>query len=107
MGIYDKITFYVFDTNRKKKNFQSFVSSISMALLIVCGRSSLYVSGSFITKAAERRSGAPTINMGNGCQYFARGPRNGAQAQKTLETAEQKPTAWVLKLVGYNSAVIK
>ena len=37
--------------------------------------------------------GTPITNMGKGCQIFANGFKNGAHAQKILETAEDIPTA--------------
>ena len=49
----------------------------------------------------------PITNIGNGCQIFANGFKKGAHAQKIRETAEDIPTAWTLKLVGYNSDVIR
>ena len=64
-----------------------------MAFLIVCGKSSLYVSGSFKASNPDKIIGTPMINIGRGCQYLANGLKNGAQAQKILANAEQVPNA--------------
>ena len=55
----------------------------------------------------ETNAGSPSANIGKGCQTFAKGAKNGANRQPTLEIVEQAPTAWLLKLVGYTSEVIK
>ena len=53
-----------------------------------------------MVKAPEIMSGIPRIVVGNGFQYLANSPRNGATAQKIRETDDDTPTAWDLKLVG-------
>ena len=80
--------------------FEFCFSSSADAPLIVCGRSSLYVSGSLEANIPDKMIGTPTISIGKGCQILAKGLKNGAQAQKTLAIAEDIPRACTLKLVG-------
>ena len=58
-------------------------------------------------KHPEIMAGTPKTNKGKGCQSRAKGAIKGANKQTILEIKEQVPTAWLRKLVGYNSEVTK
>ena len=58
-------------------------------------------------KIPEIMAGIPKTSRGKGCHNRAKGAMKGASKQTILEIKEQVPTAWLLKLVGYNSEVTR
>ena len=82
------------------------IDSNSCALSIVAGNCLSFVSGSLRTSHPEITIGTPMTSIGSGCQYSARGPKNGASAQNTRAILDAVPTACDRRLVGYRSQVI-
>ena len=82
------------------------IDSNSCALSIVDGNCLSFVSGSLRTSQPDITIGTPMTSIGRGCQYSARGPKNGANAQNTLAILDAVPTACERRLVGYRSHVI-
>ena len=76
-------------------------SWISDLFFSVWGSVELRVSGTFqIVNRPDIINGIPRMVDGNGFQYLANCPRNGATAQNILATVEEVPTAWALRFVG-------
>ena len=74
---------------------------------MVCGKLMYFVSGKKYTKKEIKIDGKPSVNIGKGFQMHANFDINGAEIPNILETVEHVPIAWFLRLVGYNSPVIK
>ena len=51
--------------------------------------------------------GIPNTSIGKGFQTQANFEIKGAEIPNTLDIVEHDPIAWLLKLVGYSSPVIK
>ena len=72
-----------------------------------CGNSLFRVSGSINTQSPDINNGTPITTIGAGSHIFATCPKNGVQIQNARDTIYENPTASDLRLVGYNSLVIK
>ena len=72
-----------------------------------CGNSLFRVSGSINTQSPDINNGTPITTIGAGSHIFVTCPKNGVQIQNARDTIDENPTASDLRLVGYNSLVIK